>query len=97
LCWWRLPPLRLPAIPGLLAIVQAAEEQRRVRQILQRLGAAVQVGLEVLKGHPVGGHGIDGEHVLPHEPEVLARLDEMGALCADDRIFAVVPGVGGHG
>jgi hypothetical protein len=84
-------------IPRLIAIVQAAEEQRGVRQVLQRLGTAVQVGLEVLKGHPVARHGVDGEHVLPHQPEVLAGLDEMDALGADDRIFAVVTGVSGHG
>jgi hypothetical protein len=77
-------------------VVEAAEEQRRVWQVPQRFGPAVQVGLEVFQGYAVRGHGVDGEHVLPHQPEVLARPDEMGALGADNRIFAVVASVGGH-
>jgi hypothetical protein len=77
---------------ALAAVPQAAEEQRSVRDILQRFGPAPQVGLEVFQAQ--GGRGrdlwIDGEHVLAHEAQELAGLGEVGALGANDRIFGVV-------
>jgi hypothetical protein len=57
---------------ALILVVEAAEEQRRVGDVPQRFRAAVQVGLEVLEGDPVPGHGVDREDVLAHQPEVFA-------------------------
>ena len=63
--------------PGARGVVEPAEEQRRVRQVDQRLGAVVQVGLEVLLGDRVAAHRAQREHVLAHEPQELARAAQV--------------------
>jgi hypothetical protein len=82
--------------PGQLAVIKAAEEQWRVRQVLQRLGPAVQVGLEELERDAVACHRVLGqlEGVLAHQVEELAGAGQMGALGLDD---AVLDRVGGSG
>jgi hypothetical protein len=58
---------------GQLRVVEAAEEERRVGQVLQRLGPAVQVRLEVLKRDAVAGHRVFGQlkYVLAHQVQEL--------------------------
>jgi hypothetical protein len=58
-------------LSGLCGIVEAAEEQRGIGNVLQGLGPVVERGLEVLLGHRVAAHGPQGQHVFPHQPEVL--------------------------
>jgi hypothetical protein len=72
-----------------LAVVEAAEEQRRVRQVLQRLRPAVQVGLEELEADPVARHRVlrELEHVLAHQVEELAGVHQVGALRLDHRAW----------
>src|SRR5215467_8788679 len=50
-------------------IVEPAEEQRGVGQILQGFRAAVQVGLEILLRHRIAGQGRQRQHVLAHQPQ----------------------------
>jgi hypothetical protein len=68
------------------------EEQRCVRQVLQRLGAAVQVGLQVLEADPVAGHRVlrEREDVLAHQVEELAGALKVRALARDDAVPGVV-------
>ena len=82
---------------GELGVVKPAEEQRRVGQVLQRLGPAVKVGLQVLKADPVGGHRVlrEREDVLAHEVEELAGAPQMGALASDDAVPGVIDGSAG--
>ncbi len=91
----RNPPASAAEVlvgPGQLGVVEPAEEQRRVRQVLERLGAAVQVGLEILQADPVACHRVarEAEDVLPHQVQVLARPREVGPLRLDDGVFTVV-------
>ena len=90
-CTWRLSdvevgPGEVFVCLGELGVVEPAEEQRRVRQVLQRLGPAVKVGLQVLKADPVAGHRVlrEREDVLAHEVEELAGALQVGALARDD-------------
>jgi hypothetical protein len=75
---------------GQLAVVEAAEEQRRVRQVLQRLGPPVQVGLQVLEADPVAGHRVlrQRQRVVPHQVQELAGTREVGALVGDDPVLS---------
>jgi hypothetical protein len=50
-------------------VVEPAEEQRRVGDVLERFGAAIQIRLEVFEGDRVPGHRVDGEDVLAHQAE----------------------------
>src|SRR6266705_1624613 len=52
-------------------VIEPAEEERRVRQVVQGLGTPVQVGLQVLLGDTVAGQRAKREHVLAHQPQVL--------------------------
>ena len=76
----------LPARAG--RIVQPAEEQGRVRQVAERFGPPVQVGLQVLLGHGVAAQRPEREHVLAHQPEELPRLAGIFTLPNEDRIGA---------
>src|SRR6185312_8850682 len=75
--------------PHRLLEFQSAEEQWRVRQVLQRLGAAVQVGLQVLEADPVARHRVlrEREDVLAHQVEELAGALKVRALARDDAAF----------
>jgi hypothetical protein len=77
---------------GQLGVVKAAEEKGRVRQVLKRLGAAVEVGLQVLKADPVGGHRVlrEVEHVLAHEVEELTGVLEVSTLGLDNAVFVAL-------
>jgi hypothetical protein len=72
---------------GLPGVVEAAEEQGRVGDVLQRLGPVVQVGLEVLQRDPVAGHRREREHVLAHQVEVLARAPQLIAFGNQDGVW----------
>jgi hypothetical protein len=68
------------------AVVQPAEEQRGIRQVAQRLGPPVQVGLEVLLRHGVPAEGAQREHVLAHQPQELPGPGQVGAFSGDHRV-----------
>jgi len=72
---------------------QAAEEQRGVRDVLEGLGAAVELCLQVLLGNRVAAHRAQAEHVLPHEMQEAARRVKKRTLSGNDGIGAV----GWHG
>jgi hypothetical protein len=76
---------------GQLAVVQPAEEERRVRHVLQRFGPAVQLELEVLEAYLVAGHRVLGEleNVLAHDVEQLAGPGQVGPLIRDHPVFGV--------
>jgi hypothetical protein len=63
-------------------IVEAAEEQRGVAEVGQRLDALVDLTGEDLGVHPVRGDVADVErlHVLAHGAQGGAGLGEVGAL-----------------
>jgi hypothetical protein len=73
---------------GLDGVVETAEEQRGVRDVLQGLGPVVEVGLEVLLRDPVPGYRLEGEHVFAHQSEVLARAPQLIAFGGQDGINA---------
>ena len=73
---------------GGVGVVEAAEEQRGVGNVLQGLGPVVEVGLEVLLGDRVPAHGPQRQHVLPHQPEELARAPQLVALGGQDGVAA---------
>src|SRR5207245_1255640 len=52
----------------------------------QRLGAAVQVSLEILLRNRVAAERAQGEHVLAHEPQELARAAQVIPLRYQNRI-----------
>ena len=85
-----------------LRVIEAAEEQRRVRQVIQRLGAAPEIGLQVLQADPVAGHRVlrEFKDVLAHQAEELTGTREMGPLLFDGVIFSrrevVLVGCGGR-
>jgi len=56
-------------LPGRPAVVQPAEEQRGIRQVAQRLGTAVEVGLQVLLGYRVTAERAERQDILPHQPQ----------------------------
>jgi len=80
-------------------VVEQAEEQRRVRQVDQGLGAAVQVGLEVLLGDRVAAERSQREHVLAHEAQELSRAAQVVPFGDQDGIVPVriIPRAGWHG
>ena len=82
-------------LAGQLAVVEAAEEQGGVGQVLQRLGPAVQVGLEVLERDAVARHRVLGElkGVLAHQVEELAGAGQVGALGGDDAVLDACVGL----
>jgi hypothetical protein len=67
-----VPQVTVPGVTVPRGIVEPAEEQRRVRQVAERLGPAVQVRLEVLLGDRVTAQRPEREHVFTHEPEEVA-------------------------
>jgi hypothetical protein len=69
-------------------VVEAAEEERGVGDVLQGFGPVVERGLEVLLGDWVSAHGSQRQHVLPHQPEVLAGTQELVALGGEDGVSA---------
>ena len=40
----------------------------------------VELGLQVLLGHRVAAQSLEREHVVPHELEVLAGFEQVGAF-----------------
>ena len=100
----HVPPAHVEPLPRELAagawvrrIVQPAEEQRRVRQVAERLHPPVQVGFQVLLGDGVAAQGPEREHVLAHQPEEPPRLAEIFTFPNENRIGASVPGTRGPG
>ncbi|MGH3179222.1 MAG: hypothetical protein ACRDPF_35760 [Streptosporangiaceae bacterium] len=59
-------------ISGLFGVVEAAEEQGGVGDVLEGFGPVVQLRLEVLLGDRVAAHRVQRQHVLAHEVEELA-------------------------
>src|SRR5438132_1605504 len=75
----------VPALRGDgVGIVEPAEEERSVGQVVQCLGPAVQVGLEIFLGDRVAAEGAKREHILAHEPEGLAGPAQMCSFCGED-------------
>ena len=70
--------------PG--GVIQPAEEQRRVGQVDQGLGAAVQIGLEVFLGDPIRAESAERQHVLAHEPQEVPRPVQMLPFGDQDRV-----------
>jgi hypothetical protein len=81
-------------LTGQLAVIEPAEEQGRVRHVLQRLRPAVEVGLEVLERDPVPGHGVPGEFqdIRPHQVQEFPGAGEVVPLSAKDAVPGVVFG-----
>src|SRR5262249_25906458 len=86
-----VPPADVEALPArsgvtfvapyaACGVIEPAEKERGVGDVAQGLGAVVQVRLEVLDGHAVAAQGGQREHVLPHQPQVLAGLAEVPAF-----------------
>ncbi|HEV2933425.1 MAG TPA: hypothetical protein VGY96_09860 [Streptosporangiaceae bacterium] len=73
---------------GVGGVVEAAEEQRGVGDVLEGFGPVIEVGLEVLLGDRVTAHGLEGEDVFAHEPEVLARALQLVAFRGQDGVNA---------
>ncbi len=84
----HVPPSDVEPVPGVLTglVVDPAEEQRRVRQVAERLDAPVQVGLEVLLGYRVAAQRAEGQHVLAHQPEELPGLGQVRPLGRQHRV-----------
>ncbi len=73
---------------GLSGVVETAEEERGVRDVLQGLGPVVQVGLEVFLGDGVSAHGAQRQYVFAHQPEELAGALQLLALGRQDGVTA---------
>ncbi len=74
----------ITARQGARQVIETAEEQRRVRQVLERLRAPVQVGFQVLLGDRVTAHRAQRQHVRAHQAEELPGLAQMVALGGQD-------------
>jgi hypothetical protein len=66
------------------AVVEPAEEQRGVRQVLERFGPVVELGLQVLLGDRVTAQRVERQYVVAHEREVLAGLEQVGPFGLKD-------------
>ena len=76
-----------------MGVVEAAEEQGGVREVLERFGPVVQLGLEVLLRDRVPAHGPQRQHVLAHQPQEFAGAHQLGALGREDGIAAASFGI----
>ena len=78
-------------------IVEPAEEQRRVRQVAERLRPAAQIRLEVFLGDRVTAQRPQREHVFTHEPEEVAGAAQVSLFGAEDGVrVAASPAGRGH-
>jgi hypothetical protein len=75
-----------PGHAGVRTVVEAAEEQWGVGDVLEGFGPVIQVGLEVLQGDPVTGHGRERQDVLAHQVEIVPGAPQLVAFGGQDRI-----------
>ena len=74
---------------GRARVVEAAEEQRGARNVLERLRPPVQIGLQVFLGNRVTAERPERKRVLAHEAEEFARRAQMGPFGCQDRIARI--------
>ena len=73
---------------GLAGVVEAAEEEGGVGDVLQGFGPVVELRLQVLLRDPVAAHRPQRQDVLAHEVEVLARAPQLVAFFGQDGVAA---------
>ena len=90
----HVPAADVEAVPGdaildlggLVGVIEAAEEERSVRDVFQRLGPVVEVGLEEFLGERVTAHSLEGQHVLAHQAQVFPGAAKLVALRRQNEI-----------